>query len=209
MVFGQDGNLLWERFLPNETVKMVADFCDNHKIPLLAYCGENIYRQAQCSETDKIVTYDDPMPITFPQGLDKLVESGIKVHKMILMSDDSVLGDIRGQLTDELNGVGTLTQAVPGLLEVLPYGSSKGDGVARLLKEVRMTTKHACAFGDGENDIEMFQLVKYSVAVSNAKPKLKQIATYITDSNENSGVAKALLKIAESKQHFVHHSSHS
>jgi hydroxymethylpyrimidine pyrophosphatase-like HAD family hydrolase len=189
--------LIWERYLPQETVTFVERFCDTCKVPLLAYCGEDIYRRQQCSVTDEIVTYDDPMPILFPGGLSMLHESGIKVHKMILMADDSILADIRESLAAGLHGIGGLTQAVPGLLEVLPWGSSKGDGVLRLLDAIDVSTKHTCAFGDGENDIEMFQAVEYSVAVANAKPKLKCVAKFVTESNENSGVAKALFKIID------------
>ena len=55
---------------------------------------------------------------------------------MILMADDEWLQKIRPALQSEINGVASLTQAVPGMLEVLPYGSSKGDGVSKLLEHI-------------------------------------------------------------------------
>ena len=81
------------------------------------------------------------------------------------------------------------------MLEVLPFGSSKGDGVLKLLEHVGINPEQTCAFGDGENDIEMFQLVKYGIAVENAKVELKAEAKFITDSNANNGVANVLDKI--------------
>ena len=51
------------------------------------------------------------------------------------------------------------------------------------------------AFGDGMNDIEMFQTVNYKVAMENAVQELKNMADIITKSNNESGVAVALKKI--------------
>ena len=53
------------------------------------------------------------------------------------------------------------------------------------------------AFGDGENDLEMFQVVNYGIAVANAKPMLKDAARFITDGNSENGVGKALDTIVQ------------
>ena len=51
------------------------------------------------------------------------------------------------------------------------------------------------SFGDNKNDIGMIQYAGVGVAVANAVDELKAVADYITDTNENSGVGKALAKI--------------
>ena len=48
------------------------------------------------------------------------------------------------------------------------------------------------AFGDGRNDIEMFEIADESSAVENAVDELKEIATGIIGSNDADGVAKWL-----------------
>ena len=52
------------------------------------------------------------------------------------------------------------------------------------------------AFGDGMNDIEMFELADEAYAVANAVPELKAIATGIIGSNDEDSVAKWL------KEHY-------
>ncbi len=47
-------------------------------------------------------------------------------------------------------------------------------------------------FGDGKNDIDMFELEDESYAVQNAHEDLKRIATSIISSNDEDGVAKWL-----------------
>jgi hydroxymethylpyrimidine pyrophosphatase-like HAD family hydrolase len=49
------------------------------------------------------------------------------------------------------------------------------------------------AFGDGNNDAEMFEFVNISVAMGNAKEELKKCATYITDDIDHDGIYNALI----------------
>jgi HAD superfamily hydrolase (TIGR01484 family) len=43
--------------------------------------------------------------------------------------------------------------------QVLPPGASKGAGVALLLRELGVRPEHLMALGDGENDVEMLQVL--------------------------------------------------
>lgn len=48
------------------------------------------------------------------------------------------------------------------------------------------------AFGDGDNDEPMLRVLGFGVAMANAEEKVKAAADYITESNEEDGVAKAI-----------------
>ena len=50
------------------------------------------------------------------------------------------------------------------------------------------------AFGDGENDIAMMEAVGFGVAMENGLDAVKAAARYITASNNEDGVAKAIEK---------------
>lgn len=52
-------------------------------------------------------------------------------------------------------------------------------------------------FGDGHNDIPMFKLVGYLVAMSNALDEVKSHTEFITDTNHNSGVGLFINKLLE------------
>ena len=75
-------------------------------------------------------------------------------------------------------------------LEIVPKTVSKANAILQL-KEY-LGVEYIVAFGDGKNDIEMFEIADESYAVENAVDELKSIATGIIDSNENDGVAKWL-----------------
>lgn len=52
------------------------------------------------------------------------------------------------------------------------------------------------ACGDSLNDQRMLQLAGVGVAVANASEEIKETADYVTASNDEDGVAKAIEKLA-------------
>jgi hydroxymethylpyrimidine pyrophosphatase-like HAD family hydrolase len=48
------------------------------------------------------------------------------------------------------------------------------------------------AVGDGQNDLGLLRAVGLPIAMGNAKPALKQVAAFVTGSNDEDGVAAAL-----------------
>lgn len=77
----------------------------------------------------------------------------------------------------------------------MPKAASKANAILQL-KELLGCDK-TVVFGDGKNDIDMFQLAEESYAVSNAVAELKQIATGIIGSNEEDAVAKWMEQFAK------------
>jgi len=77
-------------------------------------------------------------------------------------------------------------------LEILPKNTSKANAVLQL-KDYLKCDK-IISFGDGKNDISMFEISDECYAVKNAVDELKEIATGIIDSNNNDGVAKWLVQ---------------
>ena len=75
-------------------------------------------------------------------------------------------------------------------LEIMPLAASKSYAVGQL-KEL-MNCERLVVFGDGKNDIDMFELADEGYAVGNAHEELKKIATEIILSNDEDGVAKWL-----------------
>jgi len=75
-------------------------------------------------------------------------------------------------------------------LEIMPKDATKSTSVLKL-KEMLGCDKIVC-FGDGTNDIDMFDIADECYAVENAVQELKDKATQIIDSNCNDGVAKWL-----------------
>ncbi|MDE5889183.1 MAG: HAD hydrolase family protein, partial [Bacilli bacterium] len=73
--------------------------------------------------------------------------------------------------------------------------TAKSTGIVELLEYLNIDSENAIAIGNGYDDICMTDVVGTAIAVDNANHILKELATYITDSSENDGVAKILEKL--------------
>lgn len=80
------------------------------------------------------------------------------------------------------------------LLEFMPKGVTKAAGIARLAADLGITQAEVMAIGDEENDLSMVEYAKVGVAMDNAVPVVKAAADFITTTNEEDGVARAIEK---------------
>ncbi len=75
-------------------------------------------------------------------------------------------------------------------LEIMPLAVSKSNAIKQL--QSLLKCEKVVVFGDGKNDIDMFELADESYAVENAHEDLKRHATAVILSNDDDGVAKWL-----------------
>lgn len=82
----------------------------------------------------------------------------------------------------------------PTFLEIVPKGISKGVCLQRLCDIYGITTDNVMSFGNGMNDLPMLVEAGFGVAVANAVPEVREKVDYVTASNNEDGVAKAIEK---------------
>ena len=73
-------------------------------------------------------------------------------------------------------------------LEMMPKGISKATAARQLMEH--LGCERLVAFGDGKNDIELFEAADESCAVENADGELKATAKHIIGSNNADGGVK-------------------
>lgn len=83
-------------------------------------------------------------------------------------------------------------------LEIMPEHASKAHGLQKL-KEM-LGCDRAVVFGDGLNDLSMFEAADEAYAVANAATALKAAATAVIGSNQEDGVAEFLLRHFKEKR---------
>lgn len=79
--------------------------------------------------------------------------------------------------------------------DIIPSGASKARGIKHIQSLKGYKFENMYAIGDGDNDVEMFKVVKTSIAMGNGSTKAKESATFITDDISNDGLYKAFKKI--------------
>jgi hydroxymethylpyrimidine pyrophosphatase-like HAD family hydrolase len=79
-----------------------------------------------------------------------------------------------------------------GSVMVMPSGAAKGAGLDRLLTICGFSSRNLVTFGDGENDLSMFGLSEYGIAVADAVPALCDAADLVTAQPGPAGVLEVL-----------------
>lgn len=90
----------------------------------------------------------------------------------------------------------TVTSSFRHNLEIGGADTSKASALAFLMDRLGVGASELMACGDSLNDQRMLQLAGVGVAVANASEEIKETADYVTASNDEDGVAKAIEKLA-------------
>jgi len=115
-----------------------------------------------------------------------------KILKILLIFKEkrSIINNIRTELK-ALETVDVVSSSKYNL-EIMSKGVSKAQGVKILAEFLDISSEEIICIGDSENDMSMLAYAGLAVAMGNAPEEVKKLAHYITDTNVNDGVAKAI-----------------
>lgn len=117
----------------------------------------------------------------------------VEANKMVVFTkDENQLRRFRELLSDNFVFMNHPGQAS---YDIFIKTCTKADGIRKLLKLLNISIENTYAFGDGMNDIEMLQMVKYGVAMGNANEKLKSKAYYVTTDVFSNGIYNGLKEL--------------
>ena len=78
------------------------------------------------------------------------------------------------------------------IFEAMPKGNTKATALRKLSEKLGYSFDVVMAIGDAANDLEMLKFSGLSVAMGNASDEIKSHCQYVTDTNDQAGVAKAI-----------------
>ena len=192
----QDGNTLYSNTLADDVIKHCVALAKKLGVTLVLYGSNRIICDKRDHHADRLIFYGEPTPEAVGDVVAYLERAPLDIHKVIFMADDPKIKDtVRPVVEMELATYKVaLTSAIEGMVEVLPPHASKGKGVQFVLEHIlKVDPKAVMALGDGENDVEMLDMVGWGVAVANAGQKAKEAATWVLDeSNDQGAVGKAI-----------------
>lgn len=79
-----------------------------------------------------------------------------------------------------------------GCIDINQKGVDKGSALLKICDYLHITPDEVMAFGDSGNDVGMLKLAKYSYAMQNAQPQIKELASYSAPACEDEGVLQVL-----------------
>lgn len=97
-------------------------------------------------------------------------------------------------LLEKRNDIVT-TSSISNNLEINAPGANKGEALLWLASHLGIKKEQVMAIGDGENDLTMIRLAGTGVAMKNGNADLLAAADYITENNDEDGVAAAINRL--------------
>ncbi len=126
-----------------------------------------------------------PDIIEFVEKANKPVE---KIN--LFFSDMEERAKLRAEL-EKRNDI-LVTSSISNNLEINALDATKGDAIIRLSSHLGISPSQTMGIGDGENDFTMILKAGVGVAMKNGSKELIEAADYVTETNDEDGVASAI-----------------
>lgn len=122
------------------------------------------------------------------------LDKNIEITKVIFADEPELISKIMDNLDDDVYSKYAMARSAPYFLEFFNKEINKGIAVKKYADSLNIHKEEIICIGDAGNDIEMIKFAGLGIAMENAFPEIKNVANYITLSNENAGVAHAIDK---------------
>ena len=174
------------------TAMELVDYCDERNIHLNFCLDDQLYIRME-NAWSELYESRTGVRATAVGNLRKLA-GGEPTKMQVLDTPENVEGlilDFQRDFGDRLY----ITRTQIEYIEFMNPQVSKGPALKALAARVGVPMRLVVAFGDSYNDMSMMDAVGFSIAMGNAIDELKDSAHYITESNDNDGVAQAVERL--------------
>ena len=174
------------------TAMELVDYCDERNIHLNFCLDDQLYIRMENAWSELYESRTGVRAIAV--GNLRKLAGGEPTKMQVLDTPENVEGlilDFQRDFGDRLY----ITRTQIEYIEFMNPQVSKGPALKALAARVGVPMRLVVAFGDSYNDMSMMDAVGFSIAMGNAIDELKDSAHYITESNDNDGVAQAVERL--------------
>jgi Cof subfamily protein (haloacid dehalogenase superfamily) len=192
----QTGEKLFGKPIDKELCKDIFRILDEGHRYFHFYGEDNFYSERLIFDSQRMnqwnmtLPLEDRIPILEVQDPYSIPDKD-PIYKILFHATDPADRLYYSELFSTMPGI-TLSSSWKNNFEICGENVNKGSALDDYAKSLGINASQVIAFGDNDNDIDMISYAGMGVAVENATKKLRAVADYITSSNEDDGVAKAI-----------------
>lgn len=132
--------------------------------------------------------------LNFITDIKGFLSSDIKIGKFVTFYNDEETTKKIKKTLESIQGL-AISSTFTRNVEINNVNAQKGLILSKVAQKMGINKDEVMVVGDSFNDYSMFTEFPVSFAMENAVPEIKSVAKYITDTNDNAGVAKAIYKV--------------
>lgn len=114
------------------------------------------------------------------------------ILKTVFIQYEGYMQLVLDRIRREVEDIFTISLVGTGWAEVLFNDVNKGIALLEYGKKFGIGPDEIMAFGDAENDLEMLSMIPHGIAMGNAMPQVKAVASAVAKTNNEDGVAHYL-----------------
>jgi len=185
-VMNKDKQEIFSNPIATSDITMFVDWCKEHNLPYGMVAAE------ACAVSDWTPLVADAMTVIYGKIQEKPdFYKQQEVYQLWSYSENQ----IENTLPEEVKAHLKVVRWHEHSCDLFPMSGSKAHGIEAALNDLGITKDEIIVFGDGLNDLEMFQYAGFSVAMGNAHEDLKPHADYITKDILDDGILYALTEL--------------
>ncbi|HBU12025.1 MAG TPA: hypothetical protein DEB31_04660 [Clostridiales bacterium] len=185
-----DGEVVYSNYIPPTTSEQVMRWAERRGIYFQVYLDDGFYYLRRTGYSED---YERMGGFAGAEDPCLLSRNPLLAAKIILIDENERLLEYQKELAATFADVRILLSQ-SNYLEVLSMDASKGNSLAFIAGKLGIEREQVIAVGDSQIDASMIEYAGLGIAVANACPECLKAADYVTASNEENGVAKAIDK---------------
>ena len=181
--------VIYKSAIPTDDVRTLTGYCARHGIPCIVV-GEHTICVCQPDERVRQI-FHEHLKVTTPIPATPLREAidGKAIFQLTPFLDEVQEAEVTPSLTHCETG-----RWHPAFVDITALGNTKQRGMDEIIRHFGIRLEDTIAFGDGGNDIPMLRHAGIGIAMGNARDEVKAAARYTTDTVDEDGIAKGIMK---------------
>ena len=184
------GEIVYQRILPLSIIPGICRFTRELGCGLFTYFGDILISAYEPDEYMLLESRINGMPIKVVDHFKEYVD--FDVNKCLISADPEVAESYEKELREKYGDIVSVYRSEPFYIEIMPKNVDKATSLDQMLKVIGQTRENTICCGDGFNDISMVRYAGVGVAMGNGQTALKEVADYITDTNDNDGLVQVI-----------------
>lgn len=185
--------IIYNETLPLNMIGDIAHMAKKYDCETMSYRGNCVITTNPKDPFIQLESKISKLPIQ--QIADFHAYDECPVNKCIVTQEDSHLEKVEKIFAKEYEGILNIFRSESFFLEVMPLNIDKAVSLGKLIEHLGISRDEVVACGDGYNDISMVEFAGMGVAMDNAQQQVKDVANFVTKSNDEDGIAYAIEKL--------------
>lgn len=186
----RSGEIVYQRTLPLAFLPKLYRFAKENACGLITYLGSGIVSAFEPDEYVELEARINALPIRVEEKFLQFID--FDINKCLMTAPPEKAEILEKQLQEMLGEHLSVYRSEPFFIEIMPKNVDKATSLEEMLRIIGIKRENTICCGDGFNDISMIKYAGVGVAMGNAQPAVKEVADYITASNDEDGLVEAI-----------------